>query len=477
MDLLPSEIISKIADNLSDIRDVKNFSLVNKTNFNNWGVVKRLAFKFDINRPVTRRYTKYKICKNPSKALENITKFFNYVKQQEHMVISEIVFNYFDIICSIKKRIQSDQTFMTSCILNYDNYLCIVTNDMFRNSPFMNITDMTLQCLHSENVLIIQTFQNQLEKLDIQDFKLNLNQFNKFCQMPKLKYLSLHGAIEIYDNSKKNDNVSSTSDSEYDAEDDFKWYSDNGTTLKCEEKYEKYTENDEIVTSPKTQLDWFIYKNMHTYSETQQTSWKVFKQFLPILSKVKTIDLKENRVCGTYLLKDHKVIKLLNNIEHLSIWYIKYPLKMLKPTSYYDYVSKKLPKKIATINIKSLSTLKSFEVSLSINYTHICLSFPKNLYLSHISINFDYIKYGGFKIPIELFCKKMKEVDYYYKFTRKDSENTFEFYRENLYIKDSNCNFTDDNFDCSAYNDWTYELVTDYYTVFCGMTSFTFYFK
>ena len=384
MDSLPSEIIAKIVDNLSDIRDVKNFSLVNKNIFNNFGVVKRLTQgltfnlnKFPLRQPI-RCYTNYNIgVINSSQAIENFKSFLNYVKKQENMFISEIVFRFY-FTCSIKKIVQSDQT--------------------------------------------------------------------------------------IYDSDYID--ISSSSEMDYDSEDldDELWYSDCYTTLRNEEQYKEYKKEDVMITSAKTQLDYFGYHQINDYG-TETTSWKVFKQFLPILTQVKTINLKENRLCGLYLL---------TKIEHLSIWFIEYPLKMLTYISYDDYMLQTLPKKIAKIDLKS-STLKSFEVNLSINYTHICLKFPKNLYLSHISTDCDFFGFGGFKIPIETFLKKMKEAGRYYKFITIDSKTTFTFYSEKLYIEDSCGNFTD-NYYQYGYNKWTGDLIEDYISIFLGMRSFKFYF-
>ena len=487
MDSLPSEIIAKIVDNLSDIRDVKNFSLVNKNIFNNFGVVKRLTQgltfnlnKFPLRQPI-RCYTNYNIgVINSSQAIENFKSFLNYVKKQENMFISEIVFRFY-FTCSIKKIVQSDQTITTSCILN-DNY-SIINNDIFKSSAFINITDITLDCLCSDNFSIITKYKNQLEKLDIKDFKLNVNQFNQFCQMPKLKHLNLCGEIEIYNEPLNLDmdydsdyiDISSSSEMDYDSEDldDELWYSDCYTTLRNEEQYKEYKKEDVMITSAKTQLDYFGYHQINDYG-TETTSWKVFKQFLPILTQVKTINLKENRLCGLYLLKDDAAFNLLTKIEHLSIWFIEYPLKMLTYISYDDYMLQTLPKKIAKIDLKS-STLKSFEVNLSINYTHICLKFPKNLYLSHISTDCDFFGFGGFKIPIETFLKKMKEAGRYYKFITIDSKTTFTFYSEKLYIEDSCGNFTD-NYYQYGYNKWTGDLIEDYISIFLGMRSFKFYF-
>ena len=393
MDSLPSEIIAKIVDNLSDIRDVKNFSLVNKNIFNNFGVVKRLTQgltfnlnKFPLRQPI-RCYTNYNIgVINSSQAIENFKSFLNYVKKQENMFISEIVFRFY-FTCSIKKIVQSDQT--------------------------------------------------------------------------------------IYDSDYID--ISSSSEMDYDSEDldDELWYSDCYTTLRNEEQYKEYKKEDVMITSAKTQLDYFGYHQINDYG-TETTSWKVFKQFLPILTQVKTINLKENRLCGLYLLKDDAAFNLLTKIEHLSIWFIEYPLKMLTYISYDDYMLQTLPKKIAKIDLKS-STLKSFEVNLSINYTHICLKFPKNLYLSHISTDCDFFGFGGFKIPIETFLKKMKEAGRYYKFITIDSKTTFTFYSEKLYIEDSCGNFTD-NYYQYGYNKWTGDLIEDYISIFLGMRSFKFYF-
>jgi hypothetical protein len=247
----------------------------------------------------------------------------------------------------------------------YNPPKCALLDDIFKTSRFINITSITLYELCTENFAILQIYQNQLETLAIGHCILNTDQFNQFYQMPKLKRLSFVGSIEIndinaidttntIDNNVKiqlDDYIISDSDDEDEYEGFYRY-----NTLICEEPYKEYDDTN-IVTQPITQLEYFLYKNAHPTKDTQETAWKVFKKFIPILTQVKTIFFYENRLCGTYLLRDKKALTKLSNIEELSMWFIEYPFKQLEYRSSYKCLTTKLPTKKAYINLNLLYCL------------------------------------------------------------------------------------------------------------------------